>query len=209
MILALNKILGGRVHPADVERVDADAMAHDRIGRVPRQRHQGALRRGVRREHGDAAVGGHTADVDDGARDPLAPHNLDRLLDQDEGRADVDGHDPIPQLGRGVPDRPAIGDAGGVDEDINLAELLVGGGDDAAAILDAGQIGLHKVNAAGGRVECGGDGVAAFRVSSANDQPGNATLCEQARNRFAQALGAARHNRNLASQRRSLSHCRS
>ena len=83
-------------------------------------------------------------DVDDGPLDVLAAHRVRGLLHQEEGRAHIDGEDAVEEFGAGVEDRAAVGIAGGIDQDVDAAEGIVGGGDDRAAILDLGEIGLRR-----------------------------------------------------------------
>ena len=43
VIFALNDIFAGRIHPADVEHIDTNTVAHDSIGYILRESHQCAL----------------------------------------------------------------------------------------------------------------------------------------------------------------------
>ena len=76
--------------------VGASAVTHDRVGDVLRKSHQRALGGRIPHQKRNTAIRRHAAKVDDQARVPLAPHDLDRFLNQEKGHTHVDCHDPIP-----------------------------------------------------------------------------------------------------------------
>ena len=128
----------------------------------------------------------------------LAPHDLHRLLNEEKRRADIDVHDLVVALFGGVENVAAIGEAGGVDENIDAAELAVGLGDHGAAFVDIGEIGRDEKGRAASRPQFGGDPLAVAGVATADDEAGRAALGEQARDRFAEALRPAGDHRELS-----------
>ena len=112
-------------HPADVEAVDADAELEQRVGDVPGQGGERALRGAIGGDEGLPAMARHRLDVDDRARDLLPPHDPHRLLDEKERRAHVDVEDLVVALLGGVENVAAVGQRGGVDERVDAAEALV------------------------------------------------------------------------------------
>ena len=81
------------------------------------------------------------------------------MLDEEIGRADVDGDQGVEILDRGVLDRRGLGDAGVRDEDVEAAA------DDAANLLGegvgavgGGEVGRDRVGVAAGVPDLGDDG---------------------------------------------------
>ena len=93
-------------------------------------------------DEGLAAMRRHRLDVDHGAGDLLAPHDLRRVLHEEERRPGVDREHAVEQLGRRVEDGAAIGDRRDIDQHVDAPEGLVGLGDHLAAIVDLAEIGL-------------------------------------------------------------------
>ena len=123
----LHAVLALGRRPADVQAVDADAVGLQRVAGVARERRERALRGGVGRQHGLAAVAGHRDDVDDAAAAPVAAHEPRGLLGEQERRAHVDREQAVPQLDARVVERAALAQPGGVDEAVEAAEALVAG----------------------------------------------------------------------------------
>ena len=109
--------------------VDADSVLRALKRRRLGEHANRALRRVVARVHlalpDDAADGRY---VDDGAARPLRPHPLHRRLRPQKDAIGVDVHDGVPSLDGHILDGSADADSGVVDEDIQLAEPLDGGG---------------------------------------------------------------------------------
>ena len=125
--------------PPGIDLIDADAVAAQRRRRVAGQRHQPALRHGVRPELRLADVGVDRADVDDRAA-AARLHRLHSLLQQQERGAQVDVDDRVPQLDGRVLE-VAARDAGGVvHQHVDAAEALDGQTRDPAAGVDRGEI---------------------------------------------------------------------
>src|SRR5829696_4780617 len=145
-------------------------------------------------------MGRHRQDVDHRALDALAPHELCRLLHQEERRPQVHRHHAVEELRRGVEDRAAVGDAGGVDEGIDAAEGALRRGDDGAGVVDAGEVGAHEYGAAALARKVGGDRLALVALAAADHEARRAAGREQPRDRLAQALRAAGDDGDLAAE---------
>ena len=137
-------VFARRVHPADGQPVDADAVVHDAVGDVPGERDQRALRSAVGGDEALTAMAGHRDDVDDRAFDLLAFHHLQSMLHQEERRPHIDREHGVEQRRLGIPDRAAIGQTGRIDEYVDAAECLVGSGNDLFGILGDGKVGRHE-----------------------------------------------------------------
>ena len=187
----LRAVLARRVHPARVQGVHADPVAHQLEGDAARQRRERALGGRIGGDEGLAGVARHGADVDHGAGRALAAHDLGGLLHEEEGRAQVDREHPVEKLRRGVQDGAAVGQGGAVDQAVEFSEGRVGLGDHRPAILDVFQIRLDEMGRAAGRAQVAGDLFAAFGVAPADHQAGGAAFGEEPRRRLAQTLRAA------------------
>ena len=129
----------------------------------------------------------------------FADHQLGGILHQEEGRAHVDRHHPVEELGRGVEDGAAIGEAGGIDQNVDAAEGLVGRRDHGPAVLHRGEVGGDEVHRhAGVAGDRGGDRIALFAVAPARDDAGGPRLREDAGDRRAEPLRAAGNDRDLS-----------
>ena len=139
--LRLHQLLAVGGDPAHVDAVDLDAVALVGVGGVPGERRQRALGRRVDGELGRAAVGVHRQDVDD--RPAFAPlaHGADRSLHQEEGGAGVDVEEPGPDAGIGVEEGGAVGQAGGIDEEVDAAEAGEARRDQPGGSVRVGQLG--------------------------------------------------------------------
>ena len=141
----------------------------------------------------------HRTDIDDPALDSVADHQLRRVLHQEEGRARVHREHAVEQLGRGVQHIAAVGQPGGVDEDVDAAEPLVGGGNDAPHILDVAEVGGYHFDR---NVGFGGDGfrhrLTFFQPTTNDHDPRSACFGESSRDRRAQSLRATCDNSNFA-----------
>ena len=135
------------------------------------------------------------------ALDLLALHDRERVLHQEERRAHVDGEHRVEKLGARVPDRAAIGDAGGVHQNVDAPERLVGLGDDLACILHRREIGCHEDRLDALLFERRFHLGAALGVAAGDDEAGDAALGEEMRDRLAKPLRRARDDGDLALER--------
>ena len=172
-------VLARRRHPADVEAVDADAKLEQRMGDVAGQGGERALRGAIGGDEWLPAMARHRLDVDDRARDLLAPHDPHGLLDEEERRAHVDVEDLVVALLGGVEDVAPVAQRGGVDERVDAAEALVRLGDDLAAVGDFGEIRLDEDGRTAGRGNVARDPLAPLLVAAADDESGGAAFGEQ------------------------------
>ena len=104
--------------------IDADVLAPPRGGQLAGQSHQSGLGRRVRREMraGDRRLqSGDRRDVDD-PPPPPPQHLAARRLREQKCTGQIDINHPLPLLERHVLGRRCPGDAGVVDENVDLAE---------------------------------------------------------------------------------------
>ncbi len=142
----------------------------------------------------------HRLDVDDRAGDLLPSHDADRLLDEEERRPHVDVEDLVVAfLGR-VEDVASVGQRRGVDQHVDPAEPPVRLGDDVAAIGHLGEIRLDEDRRASGRGNLLRHPPAVLGVAPADDEACGPAFGEEPRDRLAEALGAAGHHGDLASE---------
>ena len=94
------------------------------------------------------------------------PHRRDRLLQQDEGRPQVHGHDGVPARHGDVLEVAASGVGGVVDEDVEAAESFHGEADQRAADLFARQVAVEVLRLASGRLDAS-DGLEAVGAIAA------------------------------------------
>ena len=172
-------------------------MAHHRVGDVLGHRVQRRLGDRVRAQHGLAAVTGHARHVDDRAGHALALHHLDRRLRQEEGRAHVDVHQPLVELRRRVPDRAALGEGAGVDQDVQRAEGAVGGCHKVPAIVQAGEVARHEPGVAAQGGDLARDRLTPLGVAAGHHHARRAALRERPRGGRAEPLRAAGDQRVL------------
>ena len=201
-------VLARRVHPAEIEPVDADAPRHQREGGVLGQRRERALRDAVGREERLAAMRRHRLDVDHRACDLLAPHDGGGILQQEERRAQVDRHHALEQFGRGVEHRAAVGDAGGVDQRVDAAErpcrpppsrrASAPRSARSASTYSTRQPPLPRSRR---------DRLAVPGVAAADHDALRAALGEQPRDRFAEPLRSAGDDGDLAVELLCCAHC--
>ncbi len=134
--------LGGR----RCHRIDEDVMRGKLLAERFRQRDQAGLGRRIVRGVRIALLAGDRGDVHDAPVFLLEHRRHDRLAD-DEGAVEVDAQNFPPFLEIGLPDRLVdAGDAGIVDEDVDLAErrqrriarLFNGGGVGDVDLEDSG-----------------------------------------------------------------------
>jgi hypothetical protein len=123
-------------------------------------------------------MGRHGQDIDHGALDALASHDLGRVLHEEEGRAGVDGEHAVEQLRRGIEERAAVRDAGGIDEHIDPPEGAVRRRHHGTGVLDKRQIGAHVFGPASLPGDVVRDGAAALGVAPADDDAARAPLGE-------------------------------
>ena len=86
------------------------------------------------------------------------------------------------------------------------SERLVGGRDDAAAAVHVADVGLHEDGAAAAVRQAPGDRLAAFGVSSGDDDAGRAALGEELGGGAAETLGAPRDDGITAGKRVRVGH---
>ena len=170
------------------------------MGDIPGQCGERAFRCAIGRNEGLAAVGRHRLNVDDRARDLLAPHDPHALLNEEERRAHVDVEDLVEAFLRRVKNIAAIAEPGGVDQRIDAAEALVRLRDHLAAIGDLREVRLDKDGRAAGRRNFARDPLASLGVPAADHEPRRAALAEQPRDGLAQPLRAAGDDGDLAVQ---------
>ena len=117
------------------------------------------------------------------------------MLQEQEGRAGVDGEEAVPELDAGVVQRAARAQARGVDEAVQPPEPLVAGADDRAAIVGLGEVAGDEHALALQRVA---HGHAPLAVAAADDDAGRPQPCDAPRDGGAKALCAAGHDDDLA-----------
>ena len=191
-VATLGDVLGGRVHPARVEHVHPNPVAHEREGHVAGGGDERHLRRRVRQEIGSPAVTGDRTDQHDRTVDILPHHELGRLLGDETGGADVEGHHLVPHGGRGIPHRPAERGCCAVDRGMKRPEGLIGSSHAAFRTVRIGEIDRHEHGPAAVSRERR-RGRFTLRLIAANEQQAARTLFfEQGCGGVAQALGASR-----------------
>ena len=112
-------------------------------------------------------MGDDAADIGDRARDLVPAHHLDRALDQEELRFDVEREQPVPDLLGGALERAAIGRRGAVHQDVEPAEALLGAVDEVAAVGQAREVGMDVLGRAAGAADLARDPLAALDVAAA------------------------------------------
>ena len=135
MELALDAVFAFGRHPADVQAVDADAVAQQGISAVARERGQRTFGGAIGGNKGLPGQRRHRADIDNAARNLVAPHQFDGLLHQKKRSPHIDRHHAVKQRRVGVQQRAPVGDGGGVDQHVHAAKLRIGRGDHLAAIV--------------------------------------------------------------------------
>jgi hypothetical protein len=130
--------------------------------------------------------------------DREAPHQCRGILDQEERRGQVDRHDPGVEFRRGVEDGAAIGVAGGIDQDIEPPERMLGRRHDGAHGIEVGEIGSMEDSGAALLRERCGDRLAAFAIPAGHDDPGKPSRDEFMCYGLAEALRAASDDGDLA-----------
>ncbi len=197
MIGPLDDILGGSVHPADVQDVAADAIPSGRVGNVLGQRGERSLRGSVRGEERLAAVGGHGADVDDRTGHAFPAHHGDGGLREQQRRPHVHRHQPVEQLRSGVLDGAAGGEGGRIDENVQRAEDAVGMADQHSRRSGVAQLGGDEshVRLAGERAR---HRFAPLLIAAGHDQAPHTLGDEAAGDGLAEAEGAAGDQCHLA-----------
>lgn len=126
VLLALDGVLAGGVHPADGQGVDADLGPHEGICGVLGGHVEGPLRHSVGGQHRHGSVGSRRRYVDDRPGDLLSFHDAHSVLHQKEGRPCVDVHDSVVVFRGRVPERATVGGRGSVDQNVERPEGLVG-----------------------------------------------------------------------------------
>ena len=159
---------------------------HARLGRVV-GRHVGA---------GDDA--GDRRDVDHRAAELVGVllDLGDAVLAAEEHAVEVDGVHAAPLLERDVLDRLAEADAGGIEQDVNGAELVDGLGDRGLPVVLAGDVELHEM---AGRAQLVGHRLAAIDGDVGDDDL-RAFLGHQDGGVGTEARGAAGDQGDLAGQ---------
>ena len=118
----LDGVLALGLGPADVDAVDPDPVPAVGVGGVAGQPDQAGLGGDVRRQVGLAAVRRHGDDVDDRARLARgATMSATAACMRKNGASQVDRDVLVEQLGRGVEQRAAGGEPGGVDQAVDPA----------------------------------------------------------------------------------------
>ena len=128
------------VRHARSDGVHVDPVRPQLAGGGAGEAEQAGLRAGV----GDPAVGaerGAGADVDDLAAHSLLDHAARRIGDEQEGRGEVHGVDPVPAVPGEGQHAPLADDAGGVHQDVDPAVALDHGGDDLSHGVGVGEVG--------------------------------------------------------------------
>ena len=120
-----SRVISG--HIAGSNRIDIDAMGREFVAHQPGQTHHGALSGSIGRNANAALEREQRGDVDDLASAPLFDHLFGCGLAQEEDRALVDLDDFVPVPLAEFQQRRAADDAGVVQEDINAAQFLDGG----------------------------------------------------------------------------------
>ena len=190
----------GRVDEGGMHRVAADVVA--RLGavqghRLAEQPHA-RLGRVVGRHVGAGDDAGDRRDVDHRAAQPLGVllDLADAVLAAQEHAVEVDRMHAAPFLERDVLDRLAEPDAGGVEQNVDRAELVDGFGDRGLPVVLAGDVELHEM---AGRAQLVGHRLAAVGGDVGDDDPG-AFLRHQDGGVGAEARGAAGDQSHLAGQ---------
>ena len=132
----------------------------------------------------------------------FALHNMQRVLDDEVGCAHVDIHHGIKELGLGIPDGAAIGNSGRIDHRIDAAKSLVCGGYHLARIVHASEIGLDKNGFDAFLFEIGLDARAILFIAPGNHDALAAPIGEEMGDGFAEALGGAGDDGDLAIHRK-------
>ena len=130
-----------------------------------------------------------------------AAHHSRRLLHEQERRARVDREQPVPELDARVVERAAAAEPRGVDQPVEAAEALVAGTDDRAALRLVGEVGGDEDRLAAERRELVAHRLAALAIAPADDDARGAERHRAARDRGAEALGAAGDDHDLAVRR--------
>ena len=144
-----------------------------------------AFRRAIGRNKGLAAVGRHRLNVDDRARDLLAPHDPHALLNEEERRTHVDVKDLVEAFFRRIKNIATIAEPSGVDQRVDTAEVLVRLGDNFAAIGDLREVCLDKDGRAAGCRNFARDPLTSLSVPAADHEPRRPALAEQSRDGLA------------------------
>ncbi len=120
-------------------------------------------------------------------------------MDQEERRLHVDGEQAVPTVLGRIVDAAARRQAGAVHQYVDAAEPFRHSIDEGVTVSDAGQVRRHEQCLA--RAGDGlGNAVTLGLVAPADCDTGRAALCQQARRRFTNALGAAGDQRNFAGE---------
>ena len=136
---------------------------------------------------------GARGDVDD-APIALLDHLRQHRLGGEHHALQVGGDDLIEQFAGVLQKRRAARQAGGVDQDVDLAEAFVRGGDDAVDLLLVGGVGLHGERLAAQRLDLGGNLARVIRVDVGGDDDGALFGRHQARGAADTAASAGDHH---------------
>jgi hypothetical protein len=128
---------GARAFTCTPERAHSRARARVRPTRPVFRRHV----RGLVAVPGEAEDGGHVDDLPPALGHEVAP----RLPAEEEAGAQVQGEDPIPDLGVGVDGRRVVAARGVVHEDVQASEALEGLRDDRGGRVLLGEVGHQEL----------------------------------------------------------------
>src|SRR5690606_3768287 len=141
---ALDAILAVRCHPANIQAIDANAVAKHRIGHVAGQRVERPLGGTVSRNEWLAAHGGHRRNIDDGSLNLVASEQLYRFLNEEERRSHIHRKQTVEQFGVGIQNGAPIRETSSVYEDIESSKHTISFRDDLAAVFHLLKIGLNE-----------------------------------------------------------------
>lgn len=137
---------GGNGAGGDV--VDGDAEGTEFDGEVAHHHSEAAFAAAVGGEAGEGHVLVDGADVDDAAGLLGVVETADEGLGEEEGSAEIDGHDFVVLVFGGVPEVGAFLHASVVDEDVGRTETVPCGVDEVAYVVHFGDVGLDDLTGA-------------------------------------------------------------
>jgi hypothetical protein len=127
-------------------------------------------------------------------------HRADGGLDHVEGAEEVDLQDLLPVVDRHAHDQVIAGDAGIVDEDVDLAERLEGGGDGLHARFRIGHVGRDVDGLPTESLDLGHGGFGDFLASHVHEGDVATLSRELQADCLAYAAGSARDESGLTGE---------